>query len=660
MRKIYNTIVILLVVAAAVACGWEDPLAGLAGPEHEVIKPKTRGFTVMSYNIYGARGLTLDADYEALASVIRYVNPDFVLLQEVDSCTRRQAELPCNSAKKLTEILDTTTVYDWSYNYSPAEYNLYSQGGAYGDAILTKHKILWEKDYQLSYAPEHNGEAQKEKRSANVIKVSINDKDANNNGHLNPGETVKLSVSIHNDSAKEYNNIKAVISCSNEDVTITDAEAVINNIAANGDVTLSNEFEIVANEDISYESELYFNIDFYENTSVVSSSTFPIEVRDSELVLASFIVKNDDNENGILEAGETADLGLVLNNIGNEIAVKVKGSLSSSSNYITLNQTEAEFSSIGGNSSGVAFFNITVSEDLDSSVPFTLKASDLYGEEYEFSESYAFSCGYIFQLSDSYSDGWNGAALLVKYDSGRPTDTLTLASGSFGEFRLNIESNVEVTLEWMGKDQYDNECKFIVMKDNYVAVYMSPTLSPTTSFLCSWVNDCSCKYEYQEMCDAVKDLKGGFICNDIVLNWTTDNGLQTTVFEVYRGTVLVGTTEETSFTESGLAEGEYVYSVRAIYEDCNGLFSDVTVKTTESTIENSAIKASIYPNPSKDNFTIVCDNMTYIAVYNVVGNKVMETNIGGSDYVINGLESGVYFVEIKTNEGNLVKRILKF
>ena len=177
MKKIYNTIVILFAVAMAVACGWEDPLAGLAGPEHEVIKPKTRGFTVMTYNIYGARGLTLDADYEALASVIRYVNPDFVLLQEVDSCTRRQAELPCNSAIKLTEILDTTTIYDWSYNYSPAEYNLYSQGGAYGDAILSRHKILWEKDYQLTYAPEHNNDSQREKRSVNVIKVSIDDKD---------------------------------------------------------------------------------------------------------------------------------------------------------------------------------------------------------------------------------------------------------------------------------------------------------------------------------------------------------------------------------------------------------------------------------------------------------------------------------------------------
>ena len=486
--------------------------------------------------------------------------------------------------------------------------------------------------------------------------VTLNDMNANNNGHLNPGETVKLSVSVHNDSEKEYNNIKAVISCSNEYVTIADAEANIDNIAGNANLMLKNEFGIAVSKDIEHSSELFFNLDFYENETVISSTIFSLEVKDSELIFASFLVKNDDNGNGILEAGETADLGVVLNNIGNEIAVKVKGNLSS--DKITINKTEAEFSSIGGNASSIAFFNITVSEDLGSSIPFTLKATDLYGREYEFSENYTLSCNYIFQLSDSYSDGWNGAALLVKYDSGRPTDTLTLKSGSFGEFRLNIESNVEVTLEWMGKDQYDKECSFIVMKDNYVAVYMSPTLSQTSSFLCSWVNDCSCKYEYQEMCDAVKDLKGEFAGNDIVLNWTADNGQ--TVFEVYRGTVLVGTTEETSFTESGLSGKEYVYSVRAIYDDCNGLFSDVTVKNTESTIENSAIEASIYPNPSRDNFTITCNDMTYVTVYNVIGNKVMEANVDGSNYVINGLESGVYFVEIKTNEGNFVKRILKF
>jgi hypothetical protein len=260
---------------------------------------------------------------------------------------------------------------------------------------------------------------------------------------------------------------------------------------------------------------------------------------------------------------------------------------------------------------------------------------------------------------DSYSDGWNGAALLVKYDNGRPTDTLTLTSGSFAEFRLTIESNVEVTLEWVGKDQYDKECSFAIATEYYSLVYSSPALSQTSSFLYSWVNDCSCKNEYNEMCDAVKELKAELNGNNVVLSWSTDNGQQVTIYEVYRGTKLLGTTEETTFIDESSANDEDVYSVRAIYEDCNGLFSDVTVKNTIAINENSAIAASIYPNPSKDNFTIVCDNMTYIAVYNVIGNKIMEVNVDGNNYVVNGLESGVYFVEIKTNEGSAVKRIVK-
>ena len=37
----------------------------------------------------------------------------------------------------------------------------------------------------------------------------------------------------------------------------------------------------------------------------------------------------------------------------------------------------------------------------------------------------------------------------------------------------------------------------------------------------------------------------------------------------------------------------------------------------------------------------------------------MEANVDGSNYVVNGLESGVYFIDIKTSEGNIVKRIVK-
>ena len=249
---------------------------------------------------------------------------------------------------------------------------------------------------------------------------------------------------------------------------------------------------------------------------------------------------------------------------------------------------------------------------------------------------------------------------MVKYDNDRPTDTLTLKSGASAEFRLSIESDAEITLEWMGQDQYDNECSFIVMKENRVVIYMSPALSPSTSFLCSWVNDCSCKNEYQEMCEAVNNLR----MEATTITWEAPEKENISHYEIYRDTRFLGITEELSFVdETALFNKLYCYSVRPVYEDCFGLFKtiDVTFNNEESVNEmNSNIKVNIYPNPSNADFNITCDNMTYVSVYNVVGNKIMEANVIGNNYIIEGLDSGIYFVEIKTLEGNIVKRILKF
>lgn len=498
--------------------------------------------------------------------------------------------------------------------------------------------------------------------------ISIDDSDFNNNGNLNAGETVKLSLNVINDSEEEYNNIKAVISCPNELVTITDAEATIEKISAKGNVALNDEFEFTADENIDYKTALYFDFKVYdENDSCIASSNFSIDIKYNELEFASFIVKNDDNGNGALEAGETADLGIILNNIGNEIAVKVKGTLSNSDNSVTINQGEAEFSSIGANASGIAYFNITVSENVgeELDIPFDLKVSDLLEKESTFNANYSNVCSYIVQLGDSFKDGWNGAALLVKYSDGTPTDTLTISYGAFGEYRLDIKSNVTVTLEWMGKDENDKECTFVVaVAGTYEVIYQCDvTLSETTSFLYSWVNDCSCENEYYAMREAVKDLKGEQNGNGIQLSWKTGNGqLALSAYEIYRGSILLGTTEEETFTDNTISEaGSYIYSVRPVYESNDGYFDDVTVAFSPvMTNENAVISASVYPNPSKGDFTISCNDMTSVTVYNIVGNRIMETEVDADNYVINGLESGVYFVEIKTNEGNTVKRILKF
>ena len=489
---------------------------------------------------------------------------------------------------------------------------------------------------------------------------SINDEDYNNNGNLNAGENVKLSLNFHNDSDATLSNIKAVISCNNDIVNITDEEAQIDNIAADEEITLLDEFEFSIDEDAECKTPLMFDLNFYDGNDLVSAFSFLIYVSDNKLEFASLIVENDDNNNGILESGETADLGVVLNNIGDELALKVNGTLSCNG-AITINNNVSEFNSIGGESSAVAFFNVTVDNNVsDLDVPFELTTTDAFDKEHHFTFNYDNTCDYRFELDDYYNDGWDGAALIVKYSDGSPDNILTIEDGGFEEYTLTIKSNVEVTLEWQA-GVWDAECSFVVYDEDGELVYTSPEFpNNRNTFLFSWVNDCSCENDYFEMCDAVKDLNGIQGENGIELSWTTDDGQQTTEFEIYRGTRFLGTTEETTFTDNSLTEsGDYIYSVRMISDGCSGLFQNVSVNYNHVMIEeNPAPSMFVYPNPAREVVKISVDGgkTSVLKIYNIMGILVEEFEMNSDNIEVNisGYGKGIYYLHV---DGKTVKMV---
>jgi hypothetical protein len=99
--------------------------------------------------------------------------------------------------------------------------------------------------------------------------------------------------------------------------------------------------------------------------------------------------------------------------------------------------------------------------------------------------------------------------------------------------------------------------------------------------------------------------------------------------------------------------------VRTIYEDCVGLFEEVTVDISTGIGEDSQIEASVYPNPSYDNFTVICENMTTISVYDVVGTLIMKSAVNSNSFVINNLSSGVYFIKIGTDNGDAIRKVVR-
>ena len=497
----------------------------------------------------------------------------------------------------------------------------------------------------------------------NYSSITINDKDGNDNGNINADEDIKLSVNVVNNGTTEYNNIKAILSSKNDNVEIIDNEAFISNIGANGEFEIVDEFTFHVKENTACKSELTFDIDFYDsNDEVVSSFGFMLYVSGYKLEFASFVVNNDDNGNGLLEAGETADLGIIINNMGNEIALEVNGLLSSESDFITINNSESSFNSLGEMYSSVAYFNVTLSENVGETfeIPFTLTTTDYYGKTNEFTLSYANACDVIFELKDAYGDGWNGASLIVKFDDGTEDKTLTIQNGYTETYTYNVKADVEVSLEWE-KGEYDSECSFVVKKTNGNIIYSSPSFSNKGEFLYSWVTECSCASMSFNMCDAVQNLQGEQNQNAIELNWEAANDAD--FYEIYRGTRLIGTTSETTFIDDyELTNGtSYLYNVQVIYfnESCVGKLASTEVTfSTESVEENEIINVSVFPNPNNGEFTVRCDNMSRITVYNVIGSVVKDIETNTDSFVIEGLNSGVYFVNIRNTDSNIIKKVV--
>ena len=79
---------------------------------------------VMTYNIHHGEGTDGVIDLPRIAGVIRAVNPQIVLLQDVDRGTRRAGEV--DQAEELAKLLG------WHHVFGEA---MPLEGGSYGEAV---------------------------------------------------------------------------------------------------------------------------------------------------------------------------------------------------------------------------------------------------------------------------------------------------------------------------------------------------------------------------------------------------------------------------------------------------------------------------------------------------------------------------------------------
>ena len=99
------------------------------------------------------------------------------------------------------------------------------------------------------------------------------------------------------------------------------------------------------------------------------------------------------------------------------------------------------------------------------------------------------------------------------------------------------------------------------------------------------------------------------------------------------------------------------------FVNCQKWSHDFSLNIDETSLTEQDITFNIYPNPVNDKLNIVTEaEVEEVVVYDIDGrHQVTKSPSLQGDLTIDvsELNSGIYFVEIKTNEGNIVKRIVK-
>ena len=76
-------------------------------------------------------------------------------------------------------------------------------------------------------------------------------------------------------------------------------------------------------------------------------------------------------------------------------------------------------------------------------------------------------------------------------------------------------------------------------------------------------------------------------------------------------------------------------------------------------VEETALNANLFPNPTHDNVTIQCEGMKQVEIYSIDGRLVQSFSVNGSECLIEGLDCGVYMVRIGTKVRSVVMKMVK-
>ena len=289
--------------------------------------------------------------------------------------------------------------------------------------------------------------------------LSIEDYTVNgpsSNGHLNYGETASFSFTITNSGIEPSTTTTATLTTDTPDlVTILNGSTSFAGIGSGQSLTIDNVFSVHVADNIQNMSNIEFNLHLVSGSDTWDLPFTTKGYAPDPVIMTTFAIQDDNNGNGRLDAGETAELVFTISNQGGTTIPVLTSTLTTNAAALNITAPTVTINEVGSTQTVEATYHVAVASDvpMGQNAEFVLSAEA--GEPYTASHSFNTRMNLpieYFQNGDLTQFNWtNDAEHPWTISNQNPQHGIFCLQS--GEISNNQTSSISIEIEVLQDDQ---------------------------------------------------------------------------------------------------------------------------------------------------------------------------------------------------------------
>lgn len=455
----------------------------------------------------------------------------------------------------------------------------------------------------------------------------IADPTGNANNLADFGETVDLSLTLNNFGQANANSLNLIITSTDPDVVINDGTATCSTVPSNGNILLTNAFNVTFSNDIADQHKVNFDLTITDNLANSWSGTLKIPVNAPHFNIGLMTINDaiGGNGNNRLDPGETVDVIINLINDGHSNAPGTQSTIASASSIATLNTASYALNTVNNSASVQAIFNLTISPSAQSGdiLPLDFNVGSGF---YTAAKSFSATVGLI-------SEDWE--------------------SGTLTHFAWQNSSNGP----WFLTTDNPYEGLYCLRSGN-----INNSASTSISLNVNVLAEDSISFYRKVSSEDGYDMLQFFVNNNMQEEWSGEQAWARAAYKVSPGNTVFKWTYDKDWSQISGSDCGWIDFV--VFPPIAGIGTGIADN------DNSLFNFGVYPNPTRTQSQIVFyiekSQPVQLRIFDATGREVSvvlkgnQLGSGQHSYYFDAsqLGKGIYFCEFLTAETKLVKKLV--